>query len=135
MKTRKHKRVVGRAMPYDPEKMKAVLEQFGIPVSDESIEPYQPWEERLLGAVNGLLANHLASEEEAVLNTLGQYKLFGYWLESKLPELIADNPGASGKLLMAMAAQSYTLELMLWAQRHGDGEPEGGADVGPEKMA
>ena len=56
MKPRKHKRVAGRVIPYDREKLKAALESLGITVSDENIEPYQPWEERLLGVVNGLLA-------------------------------------------------------------------------------
>ena len=135
MKTRKHKRIVGRAMPYDREKMKATLAQFGIEMSDEPIGIYQPWEERLISVVNGVLANHLASESEAILQTLGQYKIFCYWLENKLPELIENNPGASGKLLMAMAAQSYSLEMMLWAQRHNGEQPDDDADTGRERVA
>ena len=135
MKTRKHKRVTGRVMPYDREKMKAALAALGIEMSEENIAPYQPWEERLLGAVNGLLANHLASEDEAVLQTLGQYKVFCYWLESHLAELIAANPGASGRLLMAMAAQGYTLDMMLWAQRHDEEQQEAETDVGKERPA
>ena len=129
MKTRRHKRVAGRAVPYDREKVKATLARFGLEMSDEKIDPYQPWEERLLGAVNGLLQTNLASEEEVVLQTLGQYKLFCYWMENKLPELISSNPGASGKLLMAMAAQGYTTEIMLWAQRHSEEHEETGADI------
>ena len=129
MKTRRHKRVAGRAVPYDREKVKATLARFGLEMSDETIDPYQPWEERLLGAVNGLLQTNLASEEEVVLQTLGQYKLFCYWMENKLPELISNNPGASGKLLMAMAAQGYTTEIMLWAQRHSEEHEETGVDI------
>ena len=135
MKTREHKRIVGRVMPYDRDKMKAALAQFGIEMSDEPIGPYQPWEERILGAVNGLLANHLTSEKEAILQTLGQYKVFCYWLENKLPQLIADNPGASGRLLMAMAAQSYTLEMMLWAQRRNQEAQDNGPLGGKERPA
>lgn len=123
MKPRKHKRVAGRVIPYDREKLKAALESLGITVSDENIEPYQPWEERLLGVVNGLLADNLASEEEAILQALGQYKVFCYWLEAHLQELIENNPGAGGKLLMAVAAQNYTTEMMLWAERR-NGEAE-----------
>lgn len=135
MKARKHKRIVGRVMPYDRDKMKAALSQFGIEMSDEPIGPYQPWEERILGAVNGLLANHLTSEKEAILQTLGQYKVFCYWLENKLPQLIADNPGASGRLLMAMAAQSYTMEMMLWAQRRDQEAQDNGPLGGKERPA
>ena len=135
MKTRKHKRIVGRVMQYDRDKMKAALAQFGIEMSDEPIGPYQPWEERILGAVNGLLANHLTSEKEAILQTLGQYKVFCYWLENKLPQLIADNPGASGRLLMAMAAQSYTMEMMLWAQRRDQEAQDNGPFGGKERPA
>ena len=135
MKTRKHKRIVGRAVPYDKEKMRGVLDTFGIPYDDSDISPYQDWEERLLGAVNGLLMNNLASEEEVTLQTLGQYKLFCYYLESKLPELIEGNPGASGKLLMAMAAQGYTTELMLWAQRKNEEADSGDIDIGDHRMA
>ena len=129
---KKHKRIVGRVMPYDREKMRAALAAFGIEMSDENIDPYQPWEERLMSAVNGLLSTNLSSEEEAILQTLGQYKVFCYWLENKLPELIENNPGASGKLLMAMAAQSYTLEMMLWAQRKN--QPDDGGEI-PEGVA
>lgn len=135
MKTRKHKRIVGRVMPYDRDKMKTALAQFGIEMSDEPIGPYQPWEERILGAVNGLLANHLTSETEAILQTLGQYKVFCYWLENKLSGLIADNPGASGRLLMAMAAQSYTMEMMLWAQRRDQEAQDNGPLGGKERPA
>ena len=44
--------------------------------------------------------------------------MFCYWLEAHLPELIENNPGAGGKLLMAVAAQNYATEMMLWAERH-----------------
>ena len=135
MKPRKHKRVVGRVIPYDREKMRAALAQLGIEMSDEELGPYQPWEERLLGAVNGLLANNLASEDEAVLQTLGQYKVFCYWLEAHLKELIEQNPDASGSLLMAMAAQRYTLELMLWAQRREQEQQESTPGTGKERPA
>lgn len=135
MKARKHKRIFGKVMPYDREKMQNALSQFGIEISDEPLGPYQPWEERILSAVNGLLANHLTSEKEAILQTLGQYKIFCYWLENKLPGLIADNPGASGRLLMAMAAQSYTLEMMLWAQRREQEAQDDSRPGGKEQPA
>lgn len=135
MKTRKHKRVMGRVIPYDREKLRDVLKQFDLDLSDEVIAPYQPWEERLLGAVNGLLANHLSSEEEATTQALGQYKLFCYWMENCLPDIIADNPGASGKLLLAIAAQRYTTELMLWAQRRQQAEEEAWQENGRERPA
>ena len=135
MKQRAHKRITGRVMPYDREKMKEALASFGVELSDEKIDPYRPWEETLIGAVNGLLASHLASEHEAIVQTLGQYKLFCYWLENKLPELIEANPGASGKLLMAMAAHNYTTEMMLWALRRGQEAMDQDADSGKERMA
>lgn len=113
----KHRRVAGRAVPYNKEKMRKVLAQFGIAMSDEDVAPYKPWEEQLLGAVNGMLSVHLASEDEAVLQTLGQYKLFVYSLEQELPRIIKDNPDASGTLLLAIAAHQYTTKLMLMMQQ------------------
>lgn len=136
MNVSRRKRTVGRAMPYNREKMKDVLAKIDIHITDEDIAPYQPWEERLLGAVNGLLQTNRASEQEAITQALGQYKLFVYFLESELPEIIQDNPGAGGGLILAIAAQRYTTKLMLAMQRaNEEAEQTNAPMMGPEKMA
>ena len=135
MKQRKHKRIRGRVFPANMEQLRPVLSQIGIELGDEPLGPYQPWEERLMSIVNSILAGRLSTEKDAVIQALGQYKLFCYWLESKLPELIENNPGASGRLLMAVAAQNFSTQMMLWAQRQAGEEQESGAGTGRERAA
>lgn len=135
MKQRKHKRIRGRVFPSNIEQLRPVLSQIGIDLSDEPLGPYQPWEARLLSTVNSILANRLSTEKDAVIQALGQYKLFCYWLESHLPELIKDNPGASGRLLMSIAAQNFSTQMMLWAQRQAGEEQGTDTGTGRERAA
>ena len=135
MKKKPHKRAVGRVIGTDKEKVRQVLGTIGLTMSDEDISPYHPWEDRLIAVVNGLLQDRATTEQDAERQMLGQYKMFCYYLENKLPEIIADNPDASGKLLMAIAAHRFSTEMMLYAMRQAGLNQEEPIDLSGHKMA